>query len=255
MSSAMNRTVNVLGFDTLKISPQQLGVELRQSTGLALRRTGALTALAWLAARRCHAQASPLERPKSLENPATDRPATLLLWHSALLVAEENRPLLQTLWFDHEGVMPFQFLSTQPALVGLALRAHMPELVDAQYLPWPDDHGTLIWPRCLQLAAHALASGRAARVICMHLEHTEEGLSAQTLSLALNSPASGQDRAALHIQLPSHDLAARATPLHAHEVYAALQALTSKPRTNPEEAHRLAAESLTQLGLSIKSAL
>lgn len=249
MSSAMNRTVDVLGFDTLKISPQQLGVELRQSTGLALRRTGALTALAWLAARRCLAQAPP---PKTRDDPAADRPATLLLWHSALLVAEENAPLLQTLWFDHEGVMPFQFLSTQPALVGLALRAHMPELVDAQYLPWPDEQGALIWPRCLQLAAHALASGRAAQVLCMHLEATSDGLQAQSLLLGASGKAENPPQ--IHIQPISHTPRGK-QPCGANQVYAALQAGAQPPRANPDQVLTPQAESLAHLGLSIKSAL
>lgn len=246
MSPVMRRTVDVLGFDTLTISPQQLGLELRQSTGLALRRTGALTALAWLAARRCNAQVCPPGKP------ATDRPATLLLWHSALLVAEENAPLLQTLWFDHEGVMPFQFLSTQPALVGLALRAHMPELVDAQYLPWPDEQGALIWPRCLQLAAHALASGRAAHVLCMHLETTSDGLQAQ--SLVLGAARTARNHPQLDIQ-PPHPTPRDKPSYGASQVYAALQAGAHQPRANPDQVLTPQAETLAHLGLSIKSAL
>lgn len=177
-------SLHLLALDELRLDRDQLATELRRVSGLALRRTGNMAALALLACLRCTPRHSASVDPSA--------PPTLVLWHSGSLVAEETTELMRTMIEDDQGVMPFNFLASQPALLGLTLQPHLgAELVDAIYLPWPDDQGADIWPRSLQLAALWLREGRCARVLCLRLDRAEGQYGVQTL--VLGRPAAQDD--------------------------------------------------------------
>lgn len=173
-------TLHLLALDELRLDRDQLAAELRRVSGLALRRSGPMAALALLACLRATQGMAPA---------APSAPPTLVIWHSCALVAEETTALMRAMTEDEQGVMPFNFLASQPALLGLTLQPHLgAELVDAIYLPWADEQGTDAWPRSLQLAALWLREGRCARVLCLRLDRADGHFRAQTMTLGRPGP-------------------------------------------------------------------
>lgn len=166
----------LLATDSLHLERDDLGSAYRQLTGQPLRRTGMLAALALLAARNCmkHEQwpaGSPAARP------------TVLLWHAHTVMEQESRPLLQTMLQQREPLMPFQFLASQPALMGIAIKPHLPELSHAIGMPWPNAKGQGAWPRSLLLGAQWLTTAHCQRLICVQIDRTTETLQTHALSL------------------------------------------------------------------------
>jgi hypothetical protein len=174
--------LHLLAAASLRIERSALAAEFQQATGRPLRRTGVLPALALLTCLRC------LQReawaPGTPRNPLP----TLLLWHTRAVIAEEASPLIRMMLDAQEAVMPYDFLASQPALMGVSLHAHFSELSQAICLPWADETGAEIWQRSLLLAAHGLGEHTCGRVICLQLDREAGHLGAHALSLALDVP-------------------------------------------------------------------
>lgn len=171
--------LKLLAVDTLRVERAALAAEFQQATGRPLRRAGNLAAMALLACRRCtQSERWPQDQPRGAL-------PTLLLWHTPSVIAEEAERLLTTMLDDQEAIMPFDFLASQPALLGVTLHPHFPELSNAICMPWVDEEGTEIWQRSVLLAAHWLAENACQRVVCVHLERDTGGLQAYALSLSL----------------------------------------------------------------------
>ncbi len=171
--------LKLLAADVLDIDRAALPAEFQQATGRALRRTGGLAALALLACLRCKQRET-----WARENARSELP-TVLLWHTRSVIAEEASRLLSMMLQAREAIMPFDFLASQPALVGVTLHPHFPELSQAICLPWVDETGGDIWPRSLQLAAHWLHDQACQRVICVQLGRAPDRLQAHALSLSM----------------------------------------------------------------------
>ena len=171
--------LDLLATTHLRIARSALPAEFQQATGRALRRTGVLPALALLACLRA-VQAETWTGPRQAL-------PTLLLWHTRSVITEEATPLLRMMIEDQEALMPYDFLASQPALMGVNLQAHFPELSLAICLPWVDEAGTDSWQRSLLLAALGLHEQNYRRVICLQLDRDAQHLQAQALSLALNT--------------------------------------------------------------------
>ena len=171
--------LDLLATANLRIARSALAAEFQQATGRALRRTGVLPALALLACQR-------VTRAENWSGPRQALP-TLLLWHTRSVITEEATPLLHMMLEDREALMPYDFLASQPALMGENLQAHFPELSLAVCLPWVDEAGTDRWLRALLLAAHHLHEQTCQRVICLQLDRDAQHLQAQALSLTLDA--------------------------------------------------------------------
>ncbi len=171
--------LQLLATASLRIEHSALATEFQQATGRALRRTGVLPALALLACLRA-------AQGETWTGPRHPLP-TLLLWHTRSVITEEATPLLRMMIEDQEALMPYDFLASQPALMGVNLQAHFPELRQAICLPWVDEAGTGLWPRSLLLAAHGLHEQTCQRVICLQLDRDASHLQAQALSLTLDA--------------------------------------------------------------------
>ena len=171
--------LDLLATTHLRIARSALPAEFQQATGRALRRTGVLPALALLACLRA-VQAETWTGPRQAL-------PTLLLWHTRSVITEEATPLLRMMIEDQEALMPYDFLASQPALMGVSLQPHFPELSLAVCLPWVDEAGTERWQRALLLAAHHLHEQSCQRVICLQLDRDAEHLQAQALSLTLGA--------------------------------------------------------------------
>lgn len=184
--------LKLLAVDTLHVERAALAAEFQQATGRPLRRAGSLAAMALLACRRCtQSEQWPQDQPR-------EALPTLLLWHTPSVIAEEAARLLTMMLHDREAVMPFDFLASQPALLGVTLHPHFPELSNAICMPWVDEDGTAIWQRSLLLAAHWLADKACQRVLCVHLERDTDGLQAYALSLSMQD---GGPQAIAELQL------------------------------------------------------
>ena len=171
--------LHLLASTRLRIERSALATEFQQATGRALRRTGVLPALALLAClRACQSE--------TWTGPRQALP-TLLLWHTRSVITEEATPLLRMMIEDQEALMPYDFLASQPALMGVNLQAHFPELSQAICLPWVDEAGTERWQRALLLAALSLREQSCQRVICLQLDRDAQQLQAQALSLTLDA--------------------------------------------------------------------
>ncbi len=171
--------LHLLATASLRIQRYALATEFQQATGRALRRTGVLPALALLACLRA-TQGETWTKPRQAL-------PTLLLWHTRSVITEEATPLLRMMIEDQEALMPYDFLASQPALMGVNLQAHFPELSQAICLPWVDEAGTECWQRALLLAAHSLREQSCQRVICLQLDRDDTHLQAQALSLTLDA--------------------------------------------------------------------
>ena len=171
--------LDLLATANLRIDRSALAAEFQQATGRALRRTGVLPALALLACLRA-IQAETWTGPRQAL-------PTLLLWHTRSVITEEATPLLRMMIEDREALMPYDFLASQPALMGVNLQTHFPELSLAVCLPWVDEAGTDRWLRALQLAALGLREQNCQRVICLQLDRDAQHLQAQALSLTLDA--------------------------------------------------------------------
>jgi len=171
--------LKLLAIDTLHVERAALAAEFQQATGRPLRRAGSLATMALLACRRCtQRERWPQDQPRGAL-------PTLLLWHAPSVIAEEAARLLTMMLDGQEAIMPFDFLASQPALVGVTLHPHFPELSNAICMPWVDEEGREIWQRTLLLAAHWLAENTCQRVLCVQLERESSGLQAHALSLSL----------------------------------------------------------------------
>ena len=172
--------LKLLAVDTLRVERAALAAEFQQATGRPLRRAGSLAAMALLACRRCtQSERWPQDQPRGAL-------PTLLLWHTPSVIAEEAARLLTMMLDGQEAIMPFDFLASQPALVGVTLHPHFPELSNAICMPWVDEEGTEIWQRSVLLAAHWLAENACQRVVCVHLERDRSGLQAHAVSLSMH---------------------------------------------------------------------
>ena len=171
--------LHLLATTSLRIERSALATEFKQATGRALRRTGVLPALALLACLRA-------TQGETWTTPRQALP-TLLLWHTRSVITEEATPLLRMMIEDQEALMPYDFLASQPALMGVNLQAHLPELRQAICLPWVDEAGTERWQRALLLAALSLREQSCQRVICLQLDREADHLQAQALSLTLDA--------------------------------------------------------------------
>ena len=197
--------VKLLAAASLRVERRALAAEFQLATGRPLRRTGVLPALALLACLRCVGH-----EDWTGDTPRAPLP-TLLLWHTRAVIAEEASPLIRMMLDAQEAVMPYDFLASQPALMGVSLHAHFDELSQAICLPWADEAGTDIWRRSLLLAAHGLQDNGGQRVVCLQIDREPGHLQAHALSLALDA-VGPRPRATLQLD------ATTAQPAAAHDV-------------------------------------
>jgi hypothetical protein len=158
--------------DTLQLARADLPAQFRQTTGQALRRTGPMAALAILGRLRCTGKEA-----------TQGNPSTVLLWHTRKVFAEDGLAHMRTVLREHQPLMPFDFLASQPALVGATLHPFLPELDQAICMPCAQEDDEATWSRTLQLAALWLAEGRCQRVLCQQQAHDALQCEVRTLSL------------------------------------------------------------------------
>jgi hypothetical protein len=171
-------TALILGAaDFFELDSDALTSHVKALIGKPLRRAGVLSSLALLASRRC------IERETWLNaSPPSDLP-TALLWHTKSFMNNEAEPLIKAMVGEGEAVMPFAFLASQPALIGVTIAPWMPPLHTVIGLPWIDSDGQDIWQRSLQLAVAMLANGSCRRLLCAHLDRETPRHRIHTLSL------------------------------------------------------------------------
>lgn len=144
-----------------------------QRIGQRLRRASSLVSLALLACWDVLAQ-----KP-SAQEAAAPREAghawapggcpTSLIWHSLQGPQPETEALLAAQQTGDGLLLPFDFLASQPGLLGVQLKPWLPDLAQTLFLPGTAHPQEQAWMQMLQFAHFALAQKRFGRVICATL--------------------------------------------------------------------------------------
>lgn len=170
-----------------QLPPEELPAAVRAALGKPLRRAAALTQLAVLGALAC----IPAERRQQ---------PTALLWQSTGGPRQETLKLLDEVCNGTAEPLPYDFLASQPTIAAAQLRAFLPGLRSASYLPL-DDTGSAHWSLLLALAHDWLHEGRYAQVLCAHLDCGSDLASAH--GVLLGTAAQGNPPASLRLTMPA----------------------------------------------------
>lgn len=146
-----------------------------QRIGQRLRRASPLVSLALLACWDVLAQ-----KPSTQEAAAPSEAghawapsngcSTALIWHSLQGPQPETEALLAAQQTSDGLLLPFDFLASQPGLLGVQLKPWLPDLAQTLFLPGTAHPQEQAWMQMLQFAHFALAQKRFGRVICAALE-------------------------------------------------------------------------------------
>ncbi|MDO4794451.1 MAG: hypothetical protein Q4A28_00720 [Brachymonas sp.] len=161
-----------------------------QRSGQPLRRASPLASLALLACLDvlAHEQAvTDAAACETVRAVSSNTGPTALIWHSQQGPQPETESLLAAQRTGDGLLLPFDFLASQPALLGVQLKPWLPGLAQTLFLPGTAHPQAQVWMHLLQLAHFGLVQKRFGRVICASLERDSGICRYAAISLATDS--------------------------------------------------------------------
>ena len=162
------------------MAQQEVAATVARRIGQPLRRAGMLAHMGLLACLDVLAQEQQSHAGMALSCAGQ----TALLWHSQQGPQPETEALLAAQQSGDGLLLPFDFLASQPSLLGVHLKPLLPQLQHALFLPGTAHPHEQPWMQALQLASVWLADGRFQRVICAAIDRNLDSNAADSCQYA-----------------------------------------------------------------------